>query len=155
MSGTLIVLRHGKQREDDWNIPEDDRPLSEDGERQMRVVAKIVKELSFPRESVRLLSSPILRAVQGAKIIGENIGVEPSLIELLGMGTQYSIPDYREQMTKLVMERPRGLTIVVTHANHVAEVFSISTGEKEPERIPGGTGFIVDDEGCRPFPLQR
>ena len=68
---TLFLLRHGKADWPDWNGPDDERPLTAEGVRQMRLVASALKRLKVRPEF--LLSSPLRRALRTAEIVEEEL----------------------------------------------------------------------------------
>ena len=76
----LYLLRHGKADWPNWDKPDDDRPLTDDGRKQLAAVAKMLARLEI---SPVILTSPLLRASQTAEIAGKHlrrkIHVEPLL----------------------------------------------------------------------------
>lgn len=69
---TLFLLRHGKASWPGWEGPDDERPLTEEGIRDMRIVAAALKRLRV-RPAV-ILSSPLPRALRTAEIAAEELG---------------------------------------------------------------------------------
>jgi len=69
---TLFLLRHGKADWPYWDGPDDDRPLTETGVREMRVVAAALKRLNVQPDFI--LSSPLPRALRTAEIAAEELG---------------------------------------------------------------------------------
>ena len=76
----LYLLRHGKADWPNWNQPDDERPLTEEGKREVAAVAKFLKRLEITPE---ILTSPLPRASQTAAIAGKylkaRVGTEPVL----------------------------------------------------------------------------
>jgi phosphohistidine phosphatase len=76
----LYLLRHGKADWPNWDKPDDDRPLTDEGRKQLAAVAKMLARLEI---APVILTSPLLRASQTAEIAGkhlrEKIRVEPLL----------------------------------------------------------------------------
>jgi len=69
----LFLLRHGKADWPDWEGADDERPLNEEGIREMRVVAAAFKRLKMPPDLI--ISSPLPRALKTAEIVGEELDV--------------------------------------------------------------------------------
>jgi phosphohistidine phosphatase len=76
----LYLLRHGKADWPNWNKPDDERPLTEEGEVQVAAVAQRLARLEI---EPAIFSSPLPRASQTAVIAGEHlkqkVRVEPLL----------------------------------------------------------------------------
>jgi phosphohistidine phosphatase len=76
----LYLLRHGKADWPNWDKPDDDRPLTDEGRKQLASVAKMLARLEI---APVILTSPLPRASQTAEIAGkhlrEKIRVEPLL----------------------------------------------------------------------------
>jgi phosphohistidine phosphatase len=76
----LYLLRHGKADWPNWDKPDDDRPLTDDGKKQLAAVAKMLARLEI---APAIVTSPLPRASQTAEIAGKHlrqkIRVEPLL----------------------------------------------------------------------------
>ena len=76
----LYLLRHGKADWPNWDKPDDERPLTDEGRKQLAAVAKMLARLEI---APVILTSPLPRASQTAEIAGkhlrEKIRVEPLL----------------------------------------------------------------------------
>jgi phosphohistidine phosphatase len=76
----LYFLRHGKADWPNWDKPDDHRPLTDDGKKQLAAVAKMLARLEI---APVILTSPLPRASQTAEIAGkylrQKIRVEPLL----------------------------------------------------------------------------
>lgn len=70
----LFLLRHGLADWPDWNGSDDDRPLTETGREELREVAKFVARLKRP--PTLILTSPLPRANQTARIVAEKVRAE-------------------------------------------------------------------------------
>lgn len=77
----LYLLRHGKADWSDWDRPDDERPLTKEGKREVRRIARLLRELNVMPSVI--LSSPLPRAWQTAEIAAGALGValreEPTL----------------------------------------------------------------------------
>ena len=76
----LYFLRHGKADWPNWDKPDDDRPLTDDGRKQLAAVGKMLARLEI---APVILTSPLPRASQTAEIaakhLRQKIRVEPLL----------------------------------------------------------------------------
>jgi phosphohistidine phosphatase len=76
----LYLLRHGKADWPNWDKPDDERPLIDDGRKQLDRVGKMLARLEI---APVILTSPLPRASQTAEIAGKHlrqkIHVEPLL----------------------------------------------------------------------------
>ncbi len=70
----LCFLRHGEADWPNWNKPDDERPLTERGRKEMKRVAKFLERLKFSANAI--LTSPLPRASQTAEIVAERLGIE-------------------------------------------------------------------------------
>ena len=70
----LYLLRHGKADWPDWDKPDDERPLTKEGKREMRSIGQFLAGLNVAPSVV--LSSPLPRAWQTAEIAAHALGVE-------------------------------------------------------------------------------
>ena len=70
----LYFLRHGIADWPEWNRPDDERPLTAKGKKEMRQMAKFMRELKV--RPARILSSPLPRAWQTAEIAAERLELE-------------------------------------------------------------------------------
>ena len=77
----LYLLRHGKADWPDWDKPDDERPLTKEGRREMRRIAQFLGEMNVAPGVI--LSSPLPRAYQTAEIAADALGLkvqaEPAL----------------------------------------------------------------------------
>jgi phosphohistidine phosphatase len=77
----LYLLRHGQADWPDWDRPDDERPLTPKGKKQVLRVARAVASRAVRLDLV--LSSPLPRARQTAEIAADALGValvvEPAL----------------------------------------------------------------------------
>jgi phosphohistidine phosphatase SixA len=69
----LYFFRHGEADWPDWNKPDDERPLTKTGAKEVRKVAKLLSQLKI---APFILTSPLPRANQTAAIAAEVLGAE-------------------------------------------------------------------------------
>ena len=76
----LYLLRHGKADWPNWDKPDDDRPLTDDGRKQLDRVGQMLARIEI---APVILTSPLPRASQTAEIAGKHlrqkIRIEPLL----------------------------------------------------------------------------
>jgi phosphohistidine phosphatase len=73
----LYLLRHGIAVRDEGLTTDADRPLTEKGVKRMRKAARGLRRLGMKFEAI--LTSPLARAQQTARIVAEALGQEPQL----------------------------------------------------------------------------
>jgi len=69
----LYLLRHGKADWPHWERPDDERPLTEEGITEMRVVAQALNRMKLKPQFI--LSSPLPRALRTAEIAADALGL--------------------------------------------------------------------------------
>ena len=69
----LYFLRHGKADWPNWNKPDDERPLTKEGAKEVRKVSKLLSQLKI---APSILTSPLPRASQTAAIAADVLSVE-------------------------------------------------------------------------------
>ncbi len=78
----ILFLRHGEADWPDWDKPDDERPLTRRGRKEMKRVAEFLERLDLCPDAI--LSSPLPRARQTAEIVAERVGkevtIEPKLV---------------------------------------------------------------------------
>ncbi|HEY2799636.1 MAG TPA: phosphohistidine phosphatase SixA [Chthoniobacterales bacterium] len=70
----LFFLRHGKADWPDWTRPDDERPLTKPGRKEVRAVAQFLVRLKATPDLI--LTSPLPRALQTAEIAAEHLEVQ-------------------------------------------------------------------------------
>lgn len=105
----LLVIRHGPAGDPaEWEAEGRDdrlRPLTPDGKKEMRRVAKGLAELVSEIEI--LASSPLVRAMQTAEIVGDEYRCKPVTLEALAPGND---PD---QVVQWLRQRHSAGTVAV------------------------------------------
>jgi phosphohistidine phosphatase len=115
----LYLLRHGKADWPDWTGPDSDRPLTEEGAEDARLVAAGLKHLKV--EPVAVLSSPLPRALQTAEIAAKALGVPVSQLSELSPGFD------RRKLTPLIESRT-GDVMLVGHEPDFSRLVRSLTG---------------------------
>ena len=142
----LLIVRHGAAMDRDefaeTGQTDDARPLTDDGKREMKKVAKglrqEVKDLDF------LATSPLVRAVQTAEIVAEAYGIEVSET------TNVLLPEARldefERWARAF--RDRKTVAIVGHEPHLSCLTTwLLTGKRESGvRLKKGGACLLEFE---------
>jgi len=133
----LYFLRHGEADWPNWDKPDDERPLTERGKKEMRKVAKFFRALDVPLDDI--LSSPLPRARQTADIVAERFKLHVRERDALAGG--FSLSGLKE----LVQEYPVDNLMIVGHEPNFTEVISELTGA-DCKLSKGGVALVDLDE---------
>ena len=117
----LYLLRHGKADWPNWNKPDDDRPLTEEGKGQVASVAKLLARLEI---APAIFTSPLPRASQTAEIAGKYLNrtvvIDPLLRPGFDAGT----------LKKLLQDfSGDGLMVVGHEPDFTRIIFQLTGGE--------------------------
>ena len=116
----LYFLRHGKADWDDWSEPDDERPLTKQGRKEMQSVAQLLRDLEV--QPGLILTSPLPRALQTAEIVAERLGVE--LEQAPALGKNFSASKLRG-----LIKRAKGEDLmIVGHEPDFSAVLRVLTG---------------------------
>lgn len=105
----LYFLRHGQANWEQWDRPDDERPLTKKGRKEVENVASALQELKVrPQE---ILTSPLPRAFETAQIVAEKLEVELITTPLLAPGfglhsLRQLLNDHSERDLMLVGHEP-------------------------------------------------
>jgi phosphohistidine phosphatase len=80
----LYFLRHSEADWPNWKKPDDERPLTKDGKKEMRDVAKFLARVKAKPSLI--LTSPLPRAAQTAEIAAEYLKIKCREEKLLAPG---------------------------------------------------------------------
>lgn len=116
----LYLLRHGEADWPNWSKPDDERPLTDAGKKEMRKVAKLLKALDISLDDI--LTSPLPRARQTAEIVAERFDLPVHEEESLapGFGSQ--------ELKQLVRKYRVDALMIVGHEPDFTNVISGLTG---------------------------
>ena len=70
----LVFLRHGEADWPKWDRPDDERPLTDHGKKEMRQVATFLHALKIALDEI--VTSPLPRARQTAEIVADRFDLE-------------------------------------------------------------------------------
>jgi len=133
----LYFLRHGEADWPNWDRPDDERPLTERGKKEIRRVAKFLRELDVPLDDI--LSSPLPRARQTADIIADRFKLNVREHDTLGGGFELS------GLKELVQKYPVDNLMIVGHEPSFSETICKLTGA-DCKLSKGGVA-LVDLDG--------
>ena len=136
----VYFLRHGDADWPEWKKPDDERPLTNSGKKEVRRVAKFLRQLD-PKISV-ILSSPLPRALQTAKIAADQLDLKVTKEPALAKGFN------AEKLRQIVDQPEKGSIMLVGHEPNFSEVISELTGGKVKLSKAGiALVDILDDAG--------
>ena len=116
----LYFLRHGEADWPGWTKPDDERPLTDFGKKEVRQVAKFLERLKVKPDLI--VSSPLPRALQTAEVAAEQLKTKVRQDEALEPGFGIS-----ELSTELKRHRSKVL-MLVGHEPDFSSVISALTG---------------------------
>lgn len=116
----LYFLRHGEADWPNWKKPDDERPLTERGKKEMRQVAKFLHRLKVKPDLI--VTSPLPRASQTAEIAAEYLKGKLRRDDLLAKG-------FGIEELWIILRRNRAKKLMlVGHEPDFTEVISKLTG---------------------------
>jgi phosphohistidine phosphatase len=116
----LYFLRHGEADWPNWSKPDDERPLTDFGKKEVRQVGRFLNRLKVKPDLV--VTSPLPRALQTAEIAAEQLKTKLRQDEALEPGFGIS-----ELSTVLKRHRSKVL-MLVGHEPDFSSVISALTG---------------------------
>ena len=135
----LCFLRHGEADWPNWNKPDDERPLTKRGCKEMKRVAKFLECLKFSADAI--LTSPLPRASQTAEIVAERLRIELKTEPALAHGFNV------ERLRRLRGKAEVGCVMVVGHEPEFSEVIKELTGG-EIKLSKAGVALLEVNRGC-------
>ena len=135
----LCFLRHGEADWPNWNKPDDERPLTERGRKEMKRVAKFLQRLKFSADAI--LTSPLPRASQTAEIVAARLGIELKTETALAHGFNV------ERLRRLLGKTDADCIMVVGHEPEFSEVVKELTGG-EVKLSKAGVALLEVNQGC-------
>ena len=116
----LYFLRHGEADWPGWTKPDDERPLTDFGKKEVRQVAKFLNRLKV--KPGLIVTSPLPRALQTAEVAAEQLKTKLRQDEALEPG--FGISELRT-----VLKRHRSkVLMLVGHEPDFSSVISALTG---------------------------
>ncbi len=116
----IYFLRHGEADWPGWDRPDDERPLTKKGRKEMKRVAEFLSEHEMI--PAVLLSSPLPRAYETAEIVAEELDLEVTEDQSLAPGFD------SEKLVALLRQHPGQDLMLVGHEPSFSEVIGALTG---------------------------
>jgi phosphohistidine phosphatase len=116
----LYFLRHGEADWPNWNKPDDDRPLTERGKKEMKKVAAFLVQLDLSLDHI--VTSPLPRAKQTAEPVAKRLKLKLSEDKLLEPGFNSS------ELKQLLKKYPGDSVMIVGHEPDFTKTISALTG---------------------------
>ena len=140
----LYLLRHGiAVPHGTPGMPEDDRPLTAEGERRVREIARGLKRLKL--EVDRIATSPLPRALKTARIVAEVFGT-PELVETFD---QLRAGQDASSIRAWLANREEPRLMIVGHNPTLSDLLALlTTGDENHaycELRKGGIASLVGD----------
>ena len=149
----LVIIRHGRAAPARGGLPDEDRPLSEEGTDRFQAAARGLSRLLAP--PVEIISSPYLRARQTARILREALA-EVEKDSILAESDSRLVPGGPEgEIARLALDRAltaQGTLLLVSHMPMVgrlagrllgARPLALATGEACAIRLDGDHGILT------------
>jgi phosphohistidine phosphatase len=134
----LYILRHGKADWPDWDKDDSERPLTEDGIKEMRRAAKFFKAIGVAPATI--FSSPLPRAWQTAQLAHRQIGGELQLEAKLSPGAT-------TRVVKSLLKAQDEDVMIVGHEPDLSEIIRGLTGARVKMSKAGLARIDFDKEG--------
>ena len=116
----LYFLRHGEADWPGWSKPDDERPLTDFGNKEVRQVAKFLDRLNVNPDLI--VSSPLPRALQTAEVAAEQLKTKLRQDEALEPGFGIS------ELSTLLKRHHSKALMLVGHEPDFSSVISALTG---------------------------
>jgi phosphohistidine phosphatase len=116
----LYFLRHGEADWPGWTKPDDERPLTDFGKKEVRQVAKFLNRLKVKPDVI--VSSPLPRALQTAEAAAEQLKTKLGQDEALEPGFGIS------ELSTVLKRHPSKVLMLVGHEPDFSSVISALTG---------------------------
>jgi phosphohistidine phosphatase len=136
----VYFLRHGEADWPNWNKPDDERPLTARGKKEMKKIAAFLERLGLFLDQI--ITSPLPRARQTAEAVADRFHLQLHEDELLQPGFSSS------EFEQLVKKYPGEEIMVVGHEPDFSKTISALTGGSI-KLSKAGLALIEVDETMR------
>jgi phosphohistidine phosphatase len=116
----LYFLRHGEADWPGWTKPDDERPLTDFGKKEVRQMAKFLSRLKVKADLI--VTSPLPRALQTAEVAAEELKTKLRQDEALEPGFGIS------ELRNVVKRHGSKVLMLVGHEPDFSSVISVLTG---------------------------
>jgi phosphohistidine phosphatase len=134
----LYFLRHGEADWPGWTKPDDERPLTDFGKKEVRQVAKFLNRLKVRPDLI--VSSPLPRALQTAEVAAEQLKTKLREDEALEPGFGIS------ELKTVLKRHPSKVLMLVGHEPDFSSVISALTGASVKLSKAGVALVDIDQE---------
>ena len=134
----LYILRHGKADWPDWDKDDNERPLTEDGIKEMRRAAKFWKKIGVAPATI--YSSPLPRALQTAQLAQKQIGGELQIEKTVAPGATARI-------VKSLLKAQNADLMIVGHEPDLSQIIHTLTGARVKMGKAGLARIDFDESG--------
>jgi phosphohistidine phosphatase len=129
----LYFLRHGEADWPDWDGPDDERPLTKKGKKEIKKLAKFLTCLDVDLDEI--LTSPLPRAAQTAEIVAKRYSLSAHEDDRLKPGFNSG------DLEKIVKDRYDLALMIAGHEPDFTHVISSITGA-DLKLSKGGLGLV-------------
>lgn len=116
----LYFLRHGQANWEHWDKPDDERPLTKKGRREVGTVAEALREIKVRPDVI--VTSPLPRASETAQLVAEELEVDCVTAPSLAPG--FDLPALKQVLT----EHAERDVMLVGHEPDFSHLISLLTG---------------------------
>ena len=143
----LYFVRHATAaRKSTWGKDDDLRPLTRVGRARFRTAAESLIAAGVLAPD-RILTSPLVRAVQTAAILDKALGGGIPIREEFRLGHSFDVSDLRA----LLAQKPRVRSLaIVGHNPSMCEVLSHITGDSELDLRKGAVALVEISDAAAP-----
>jgi phosphohistidine phosphatase len=134
----LYFLRHGEANWPGWTKPDDERPLTDFGKKEVRQVATFLKRLKVKPDLI--VTSPLPRALQTAEVAAEQLKTKLRQEEALEPGFGIS------ELRTVLKRHPSKVLMLVGHEPDFSSVISAVTGASVKLSKAGVALVDIDQE---------
>ncbi|EZQ10599.1 phosphohistidine phosphatase SixA [Candidatus Acidianus copahuensis] len=134
----ILIVRHGESEPEVDGISDENRKIVKKGVKQMRRVANFIEEMGYEIDQV--LISPLLRAVQSAEVILEELG-----LELKAETIDDLLPDKDPTEFAQKLREKQGTILVVGHEPSLSKLIKALT-QSQVELKKGGVAVVEIDQ---------
>jgi phosphohistidine phosphatase len=136
----ICFLRHGEADWPEWAKPDDERPLTRKGRKEVKRVAKFLARLKFCPDII--LTSPLPRARQTAEHAAEELDCKVQVEPQLAHGFNL------ERLQATLGKMDASCAMIVGHEPDFSAVIKELTGAKV-KLAKAGVALIETDRDCR------
>lgn len=150
----LYFLRHGKADWPHWDRPDDERPLTDDGKKEVAAVAKLLSRLGI---APAILTSPLPRASQTAEIAAKHLKAKVDVEPLLRPGFDAAnlgkiLKKFSGKSLMVVGHEPDFTRTIfqLTGGNTKLSKTGVALVELEPETMEGVLRWLLPPKFAKP-----